>query len=64
MNRASWLPGMGRTRRTWRAWRLSVAKTVKVVSAMSAPETSGLDSQYGIGSHAASGICSIAARTR
>ena len=31
---------------------------------MSAPETSGVLSQYGIGCHACSGIASIAARTR
>ena len=33
------------------------------VSATSAPETSGVDSQYGIGIHAESGIEAIAART-
>jgi hypothetical protein len=43
---------------------LSLAKTVKGVSAMSAPETSGVLSQYGIGCHAWSSIASIAARTR
>ena len=31
---------------------------------MSAPDTSGVLSQYGIGCHADSGIASIAARTR
>ena len=31
---------------------------------MSAPDTSGVDSQYGIGCHASSAITSIAARTR
>ncbi len=31
---------------------------------MSAPETSGVLSQYGIGCHAASSMASIAARTR
>jgi len=43
---------------------LSPANTVIVVSAMSAPETSGVLSQYGIGCHASSLIFSIAARTR
>jgi len=43
---------------------LSPAKTVNGVSAMSAPETSGVESQYGIGVHAASSIAVIAARTR
>jgi hypothetical protein len=37
--------------------------TVNVVSAMSAPETSGVLSQYGIGCHTSSGIA-IATRTR
>ena len=33
-----------------------------MVSATSAPETSGVDSQYGIGAHASSSMASIAAR--
>ncbi len=43
---------------------MSLVKTVNGVSAMSAPDTSGVDSQYGIGCQAFSSICSIAARTR
>jgi len=35
-----------------------------VVSATSAPDTSGVDSQYGIGYHGGSSIASIAARLR
>ncbi len=42
----------------------ALAKTVNVVSAMSAPETSGVLSQYGIGCHALPPMASIAARTR
>ena len=64
VNKASWLPGVGRTRRT--TSRTSMAScpenAVKDVSATSAPETSGVDSQYGIGVHAVSSIASIAAR--
>ncbi len=37
---------------------------MKAVSAMSAPETSGVLNQYGIGCHASSSIVSIAVRTR
>ncbi|MDP9431830.1 MAG: hypothetical protein M3P91_03710, partial [Actinomycetota bacterium] len=44
--------------------RLSPAKTVNGVSAMSAPETSGVESQFGIDCQPSSGIASIAARTR
>jgi hypothetical protein len=40
------------------------AKAVYGVSATSAPETSGVESQYGIGVHASSGIASIAALIR
>jgi hypothetical protein len=52
------------TRRTWLACRRSLANTVNAVSAMSAPETSGVLNQYGIGCQAASSIASIAARIR
>ncbi len=56
--------GVGRTRRTTRrtcrAWRGAPANTVNGVSAMSTPETSGVDSQYGIGVQAASSIAVIA----
>jgi hypothetical protein len=38
------------------------SKAVWLVSATSAPQTSGVDSQYGIGVQAASGMASIAAR--
>jgi hypothetical protein len=49
-------PGLARLPARRRREALSRAKTVNGVSAMSAPETSGVESQYGIGCHADSSI--------